>query len=1187
MAARNFEELKQKGDIIRAIENSSTRQLRELVEIKKILGNKSGFSEPSSTPVKITRRSRDAANDSGYKPNTLGLRLSVNGKAVKSDAKGNLKLNIGSREYQKELPENAIQPRKRVSLNQSEEKTKNDKGNDSDIKTPETRRDSKGRFTSSQSNDEFRAKNERERERKLNIKDQEGFWSKFGDSLKETLEDKNASDSGATEIAGRAAGGVFWSAGKEFYDVAANATKSAYQFSKKFQRDADNDDEIQEVKPKKVTTQPDDLVGSAKQLEEKNTADNIRDEKKARDKNLKENEHQTEILEELLDESKKKEGNDSLLGKLAAMLGGALGLDSIGDIFDRKKNPKNKKPKKVKPKGKLGKFGKVGKALKIGAGVAAVGTGGAYAYDKITNPDKPPAPKATEKEIKAAEKAGQTAERKAALSAVDNATEKAMMASAAKEVGLLAKSIPLLGTVISAVEGVSDREGQERAFGAENIGMQQELSYAGMNILDFGGLTSGAFNLLSDGLEWAGVSSDFTNEYTRLDPAIAAKQLDDFISSVGDMASSAGSAIADVAMDVGSSVAESVSSGWNSMVDFFSGDSESKKAQEENIKKKEDVKPADANKEVIEAINTGTEDTVTAIKDLTKQITIAGGVYGQDGVQVPTGGVAPSPVTENVINSDLNIGGTNSKNRSFRNNNFGNLQYVGQEGAVLEDANSKGEARFAKFATPEEGFRALANQLNLYSEGKSKAAGYKKLNTVEDIINLYAPNNENDTKGYIKNLSASLGVKKNDQLNLNDPDMMVKMMRGIATIEGGNPQVTDDFIKNAIGQRDASGKWRGKFSQESLTAINKKRQEKGLSAITENDQFSNPETVRNYAPKNAQTTQAVKSSEVKEIASIVSSELQKTEGLRKTTEIQPKSPEKTKSEIAQDKNTKKSEELADKPAESDKKGLMEWFNGVTDIAQAFAEEELGKIEGLRDVKESSALMMPDSMKNPISGSTSGREVSAYEYKLEENPAELPAEASSDGYMTDINGTKYKLNDQNNEKSSSFFEDLGNIIVPSLADSVQKNIGSIDTSLFGNEVLSSMGISHEVQGTLSPITNKLYDYSDKAMSDIADYTANGIRSVSPVHESRSKPLSVTDFAGSGMKTEATITKESNDRLIAEMQKMNESMNKLLGITKDNGKVKSSSEVTNTPQPQPKKNDVNIQPTDGALMTFLDR
>lgn len=111
--------------------------------------------------------------------------------------------------------------------------------------------------------------------------------------------------------------------------------------------------------------------------------------------------------------------------------------------------------------------------------------------------------------------------------------------------------------------------------------------------------------------------------------------------------------------------------------------------------------------------------------------------------------------------------------RAQRNNNPGNLEYRGQQGAVREE----GQGRFAKFDTAAEGVAALVRQLKKYAA--------RGLDTVREIIATYAPSHENDTNGYIAALSKKLGVNADTQLNLDHADTLAGLVKGISQQEGG------------------------------------------------------------------------------------------------------------------------------------------------------------------------------------------------------------------------------------------------------------------------------------------------------------------------------------------------------------------------------------------------------------------
>ena len=91
--------------------------------------------------------------------------------------------------------------------------------------------------------------------------------------------------------------------------------------------------------------------------------------------------------------------------------------------------------------------------------------------------------------------------------------------------------------------------------------------------------------------------------------------------------------------------------------------------------------------------------------------------------------------------------------RSFRNNNPGNLRYAFQFGTTGKDKNS-----FAIFATYEDGWKALVNQLTIAANGKSRV--YKPDMSLMDFFQIYAPaSDSNEPKSYALFVARKLGVE--------------------------------------------------------------------------------------------------------------------------------------------------------------------------------------------------------------------------------------------------------------------------------------------------------------------------------------------------------------------------------------------------------------------------------------------
>ena len=115
------------------------------------------------------------------------------------------------------------------------------------------------------------------------------------------------------------------------------------------------------------------------------------------------------------------------------------------------------------------------------------------------------------------------------------------------------------------------------------------------------------------------------------------------------------------------------------------------------------------------------------------------------------------------VSSGANSSGTikipQSSTLAYVNNNPGNLRYVGQTGAV------PGRGGFAKFESPEAGYQALKNQIQIrVNQGKNLAS----------FISQYAPPSENDTNEYINVVSRQLGVSPTTPLKQINLDALAR-----------------------------------------------------------------------------------------------------------------------------------------------------------------------------------------------------------------------------------------------------------------------------------------------------------------------------------------------------------------------------------------------------------------------------
>ncbi len=103
--------------------------------------------------------------------------------------------------------------------------------------------------------------------------------------------------------------------------------------------------------------------------------------------------------------------------------------------------------------------------------------------------------------------------------------------------------------------------------------------------------------------------------------------------------------------------------------------------------------------------------------------------------------------------------------RGIRNNNPGNIRH-GIDWDGLDKDQSKDE-EFSQFSTPEYGIRAMFKILKTYNDKYN-------LNTIEGIINRWAPPIENDTESYIDFVSSKVGKDRSEVLDQEDYILLVK-----------------------------------------------------------------------------------------------------------------------------------------------------------------------------------------------------------------------------------------------------------------------------------------------------------------------------------------------------------------------------------------------------------------------------
>ena len=124
--------------------------------------------------------------------------------------------------------------------------------------------------------------------------------------------------------------------------------------------------------------------------------------------------------------------------------------------------------------------------------------------------------------------------------------------------------------------------------------------------------------------------------------------------------------------------------------------------------------------------------------------------------------------------------------RGIRNNNPLNLGFVPGGGVTGTDG------RFGIYNSMPEGIAAAHQQLLRY-----QGIG---VNTLRGIISAWAPPSENDTEGYIAQVSRETGLDPNKPLDMRDPAIASRVMAAMANREVGRGRVTPADIDAGVSR---------------------------------------------------------------------------------------------------------------------------------------------------------------------------------------------------------------------------------------------------------------------------------------------------------------------------------------------------------------------------------------------------
>ena len=132
--------------------------------------------------------------------------------------------------------------------------------------------------------------------------------------------------------------------------------------------------------------------------------------------------------------------------------------------------------------------------------------------------------------------------------------------------------------------------------------------------------------------------------------------------------------------------------------------------------------------------------------------------------------------------------------RGIRNHNPGNIRHSRAEWAGKAAAQS--DTQFVVFTEAVYGLRALMRLLLNY---------YRKfgLDSVESILNRFAPPHENATDHYIAAVMKEMRVTRRQSLTLEKAETLIALTRAIVRYENGRPEGGTDWYPDEIYTRAA------------------------------------------------------------------------------------------------------------------------------------------------------------------------------------------------------------------------------------------------------------------------------------------------------------------------------------------------------------------------------------------------
>lgn len=130
------------------------------------------------------------------------------------------------------------------------------------------------------------------------------------------------------------------------------------------------------------------------------------------------------------------------------------------------------------------------------------------------------------------------------------------------------------------------------------------------------------------------------------------------------------------------------------------------------------------------------------------------------------------------------------KTRGIRNNNPGNIRW-GDDWQGLVPQAQRTDKSFCQFISPEYGIRAMIVILRNYQRKYG-------LKTITEIIQRWAPPNENDTQAYINSVSKATDIDADKAIDLSDRCRLIPLLQAIIKHENGSQPYEYDILVRAL-----------------------------------------------------------------------------------------------------------------------------------------------------------------------------------------------------------------------------------------------------------------------------------------------------------------------------------------------------------------------------------------------------